>query len=427
MVTLSEIVREHPKWREWMVGQSLDIQQLLWYEQYDMVMPLDSHQMLITGRGYGKSSRLVRTLRSAVNSRRYRSIGIVSPTPTHFKRELYPLIQQCFPPDECPELTGDSILRFPNGDVVRIYSGAKPQLIKGANLDLAFLDELAHYDYPVRAWEETTAALRVGKNPRWVVCTTPNNHDFAVIQLLRRMRELPNVRVTTGNITENPFISKQRIEELKQTFVPGSAAYREQFLGLLQETVEGAKFSEQDIDDNRHDIDLSDCTDIVMAIDPAISTAPDADETGMVVAAKNRENEYFILADYSGRMVADDVARCVIHAQLMYGINRLVVESNVNRELLKRLKSISEISAKVTGIRSTEKKIVRIEPVSILCKNGTLHFPTTPLADLEAQCCAYTGEPSKKSEDVLEHDDRVDAMAMAVTALSGRKVAFYAG
>jgi phage terminase large subunit-like protein len=50
---------------------------------------------------------------------------------------------------------------------------------------------------------------------------------------------------------------------------------------------------------------VSDLVRIVVAIDPAVSTGEDADETGIIVAGKDANGHGYVLADPSGPLCAD--------------------------------------------------------------------------------------------------------------------------
>jgi phage terminase large subunit-like protein len=51
---------------------------------------------------------------------------------------------------------------------------------------------------------------------------------------------------------------------------------------------------------------------IVVAIDPAVSTGEDADETGIIVAGKDADGQGYVLADQSARYAPTEWARTAI-------------------------------------------------------------------------------------------------------------------
>jgi phage terminase large subunit-like protein len=67
---------------------------------------------------------------------------------------------------------------------------------------------------------------------------------------------------------------------------------------------------------------------IVVAIDPAVSTGEDADETGIIVAGKDADGHGYVLADQSGRYAPTEWARAAIGLYRQYKADRIVAKVN---------------------------------------------------------------------------------------------------
>ena len=69
-------------------------------------------------------------------------------------------------------------------------------------------------------------------------------------------------------------------------------------------------------------------TRVVVAIDPAVTSGEEADETGIVVAGKDKNGHGCVLADISGRYPPTEWARLAIAAYARHRADRIVAEVN---------------------------------------------------------------------------------------------------
>jgi phage terminase large subunit-like protein len=70
-------------------------------------------------------------------------------------------------------------------------------------------------------------------------------------------------------------------------------------------------------------------TRVVVAIDPAVTSGEEADETSIVVAGRDKNGHGDVLADISGRYPPDEWARLAITAYATHRAdNRIVAEVN---------------------------------------------------------------------------------------------------
>jgi phage terminase large subunit-like protein len=73
---------------------------------------------------------------------------------------------------------------------------------------------------------------------------------------------------------------------------------------------------------------------VVVAIDPAVTSGEDADETGIVVAGKDAEGHGYVLADHSGRYTPIEWATKAIEAYHKHEADRIVAEVNNGGEMV---------------------------------------------------------------------------------------------
>ncbi len=111
-----------------------------------------------------------------------------------------------------------------NGTGYRLYSGDRPNQLRGPQHHRAWTDELAKYQYPDETWTQLQLGLRLGGDPRNVVSTTPRP-----IPLIKDLVGRDNVVVTAGSTFDNA-------ENLAESFL---AEVRLQY--------EGTKLGEQEL------------------------------------------------------------------------------------------------------------------------------------------------------------------------------------
>lgn len=101
-----------------------------------------------------------------------------------------------------------------NGTRYKLYSGDKPNQLRGPQHHRAWSDELAKYIYADETWNQLQLGLRLGDNPQNIVTTTPRP-----IELIRDLVERDNVVVTTGSTFDNTAnLSESFIEEVRRQY-----------------------------------------------------------------------------------------------------------------------------------------------------------------------------------------------------------------
>jgi len=88
-------------------------------------------------------------------------------------------------------------LTWRNGATAIAYSADEPERLGGPQHDAAWCDELGAWRYP-EAWDMLMFGLRLGKDPRCVVTTTPRPTKF-----IRELIKDPTVASTRGSSYEN--------------------------------------------------------------------------------------------------------------------------------------------------------------------------------------------------------------------------------
>ena len=303
-----------------------------------------------------------------------------------------------------------------NDSVIYGYSADQPERIRGANLSGAWCDELGSWRYPATWYEGLIPALRIGVHPRIVVTTTPR--PVKLIQDLVS-RSDGTVHVTRGSTWENSEnLSEVALTELRHRY-SGTRLGRQELEGELLEDVEGALWTRSMIDNLRVTQDqVPQMKRVVVAIDPAVTSDPDSDETGIIVAGEGEDGHGYVLEDFSLRATPSGSMSTAVKAFYQFEADCVVAEVNNGGDFVRDLLRNVDPSVPYKAIRASRGKAVRAQPVSALYEKGVIHH-LGALPELEDQMVLWVPES-------LESPDRMDALVWAISELRGLSVADWA-
>jgi hypothetical protein len=164
-------------------------------------------------------------------------------------------------------------------------------------------------------------------------------------------------------------------------------------------------------EDGRYPVDMR---RIVIAIDPAASTEPGSDETGIVAIGQGSDGNGYVLADESGRYRPEEWARRAISLFRSLDADRVVAEVNNGGDMVEATIRAQATDVPYKGVRATRGKAKRAEPVAALYERGKiLHIGE--FTALEDQMCSVTVDFDSKVAGWSP--DRVDALVWGVTEL----------
>jgi predicted phage terminase large subunit-like protein len=209
------------------------------------------------------------------------------------------------------------------------------------------------------------------------------------------------------------------LAELYSKFA-GTTLGRQELEGEMLDDVPGALWSRPSIGYARPDQRMNTATKqmepdmarIVVAIDPAVTSGEDSDETGIVGAGIGANGRGYVMADASCRMAPADWARRAINLYRELAADRIVAEANNGGDLVSTVIHAIDHTVPVTLVHASRGKRTRAEPVSALYEQGRVYH-VEPFPELEDQMCSYTGAPGETSPD------RMDALVWALTEVMG--------
>jgi len=151
---------------------------------------------------------------------------------------------------------------------------------------------------------------------------------------------------------------------------------------------------------------------IVVAIDPAVTAKEDSDETGIVVVGRAAGDEYYVLADYSGKYTPDAWAEKAITVYEIHHADRIIAEVNNGGDMVGYTLRTILPSAPFTAVHASRGKRIRAEPIAALYEQGKVYH-VGALPYLEEQLVSWTPDNSGSP-------DRLDALVWGLTELSQR-------
>ena len=296
-------------------------------------------------------------------------------------------------------------LSFPkHGAICTTYSADEPDRLRGPQHDAAWCDELAAWRYP-SAWDQLQFGLRLGDDPRCIVTTTPRP-----TKEIRDLVASASTMVTTGSTFENRAnLAAAFIDRIVSKY-EGTRLGRQELYAEILDDVPGALWSRAMLDAAVQNCPspLPDTQRMVVAIDPAVTSGEDSDETGIVVAGRTG-TQAFVVADYTCRLSPDGWARRAVEAYHEHKADRIVAEANQGGDMVRTVLRTVDPGVPVKLVHATRGKRVRAEPVAALYEQGRV-FHTQVFAALEDQLVTWTPDSPRSP-------DRLDALVWALTDL----------
>ncbi len=283
-------------------------------------------------------------------------------------------------------------VEWPNGCMATCFSSEEPDRLRGPQFEVGILDEFAAWQNVQDTWDMFSFGLRLGKHPRFLITTTPRP-----IKLLKEIMARDDVIVTTGSTFENEAnLAPTFLETIKRRY-EGTRLGRQEMYAELLSDVPGALWSQAWIDRDRvASLPWGNLSRIVVAIDPAVTSGEDADETGIIVAGVDAAGVAYVLEDASGRYQPHEWATKAINLYRKHRADRIIAEVNNGGALVENTIRSVDPNVSYRAVHASRGKVTRAEPISALYEQGKVHHVGT-FQQLEDQLCAFTSDFSRAS------------------------------
>lgn len=329
--------------------------------------------------------------------------GILAICPKHERPTYYPSKRR---------------LVFPNGCRVTLFTADEPERLRGKQHQAAWADEPASWRYP-ESWDQLMFGLRLPPDPRVVVTGTPKP-----VRIIRELLTDPTATVVTGSSYDNRGnVDPAWFADLVSRY-EGTRIGRQELLAQLLDDVPGALWTHSTIPPDGQPPDWGDLAQVVLALDPAVASAEDSAEMGIILAARNWDGAGHVLGDYSLRGTPNEVCARVAQLCESYPIDVVVAEGNNGGDWIKSmLDTALRGVVPVEVVHASRGKRTRAEPTAAQYEQGKwrhtpIQQPTMgyrgPVGPLDTLCDQMrtwvpdSGQPSP---------DRMDALVWASTRL----------
>ena len=303
-------------------------------------------------------------------------------------------------------------LFLPDGGVVFADGADDGALrIQGKNLAGLWADEIGLWRNWRTAWEESIAfAVRI--DPALVVATGTPKRGHPLVLRLFNDPTIPKTLLKTLDNADN--LSQAALDELVRRYA-GTSLGEQELEGAVLDEVEGALWNDELIriklppqryveGELKHAFDR-----VIVAVDPAVSTNPDSDETGIVVAGVHGDEGY-VLADLSGRYTPKGWADKVKGAYAEFDADAVVGEVNNGGDLVEANLRAFKFDGRFIRVTASKGKKTRAEPILGLYEQSRIwHLREFVL--LEEQMKTWVPDSGDVSPD------RLDALVWAFTEL----------
>jgi phage terminase large subunit-like protein len=362
--------------------------------------------LILAGRGWGKTRTGAEWVIDRIEDG-YGRIALVGPTAADVRDVMVEGesgILACAPEDmQALYEPSKRRVTFANGSMCFMYSAEEPDRLRGPQHDAGWSDEIAAWKYP-ETWDQLQFGLRLGDDPRTIVTTTPRP-----TKEIRELVKATTTAVTRGSTFDNADNLAPAFLERILTKYEGTRLGRQELYAEILDDVPGALWSRAMLEAAVTGYTEQDSLQrVVVAVDPAITSGEDSDETGIVVAGRTG-TQGFVLADVTCRLSPDGWARRAVEAYHHHKADRIVAEANQGGDMVRTVLRTVDPTVPVKLVHATRGKRVRAEPVAALYEQGRV-FHAQVFAQLEDQLLTWT-------PDSPTSPDRLDALVWALTDL----------
>ena len=137
-----------------------------------------------------------------------------------------------------------------NNSKIKIFSASEPDRLRGPQHEFIWADELAAWEHE-DTWDQAQFGLRLGQKPQIVVATTPRP-----TKLLKRIRGDEHTIVARGTTYDNLGNLAPTVRASILAKYEGTRLGRQELMGEMLEDVEGALWSQNNIDGLRVDLGI---------------------------------------------------------------------------------------------------------------------------------------------------------------------------
>lgn len=299
-------------------------------------------------------------------------------------------------------------LELVTGGVLDMWSLDAPDAIRGRHYARVVVDEAATVRDLMDIWNLVLRPTLIDlQGDAFFLSTPKGRNDFQALYDLGQDPAANEWMSWRFPSAANPHLPPSEIEAMRLTMP--ARAHEQEIEARFIDEVSGALWKLAQLDANRVR-EAPDLARVVVAIDPAVSSNADSDETGIIAAGLGFDGDGYVLADASGRYSPDGWATRAVGLYRDLKADHIVAESNQGGDMVKFTLRTVDPTVPVKLVHASRGKVTRAEPVVALDEQGRIHHAGV-FPDLETQMVTWSPVDDKDSPD------RVDARVYALTEL----------
>jgi len=303
---------------------------------------------------------------------------------------------------EVKENKGGLRFEFENGSLVEFKSAEDPQSLRGAGLDILWMDEAAFIKSD-ESWGVIRPSLS-DKQGLLITTTTPNQKNWFYEEFFSNdaREDKNNSRVEYRSI-DNPYFRREEWEYVKSRYHPLLFAqeYMASFDSMAGKDLAGDwlhYYSSEDLlDSEGQPLKLRK----YMGVDPAISLSANADRFVITVIGVSDANDVFLLDQYAARIPFPEQLLKIEEYYIKYKPEIIGIESNAYQAALVQQTERLQTMPPVVPLFAKGKKFERILAMSPLFRIGKVRIKKDH-ADFIQEWVDYDSSLRTPKDDCLD-------------------------
>jgi len=315
------------------------------------------------------------------------------------------------------ENRGAMTFEFPNGSLLEFKSSDDPQSLRGAGLDILWMDEAA-FIRSVEPWQVMRPALS-DKQGLLITTTTPDGKNWFYDEFWNKdaLADSAQGRVEYRSI-DNPYFPKREWEYTKQRYHPLLFAqeYMASFDSMAGRDLAGDWLKYYTHDDLPRESDgQMEKMRFYIGVDPAVSMSGRGDRFVISVVAVSKANQVFLIEQYANRIPFAEQLEKIQEYHIRFRPDIIGIESNAYQAALVQQAERLPSMPPIVPIFAKGKKFERIMAMSPLFRIGKIRIKAEH-KDFIDEWINYDASLSAPKDDCL---DSVEIALRCAGALIG--------
>ena len=322
------------------------------------------------------------------------------------------------------------------------YSGLKPQSnqSKGDSKSLSnknvFIVEEAEDVPNFDDFDRVDNSIRTIDHKNLVIlCLNQGHVSHWIYQEFFTEERDDTMIIETTYLDNLKFLDESFIRKAERLKKRDLKRYKHVYLNEWKKDVDGALWLDSDISPHRissEDFEDIELREVVVGFDPGVTdsdkpasertknTGNDPDEDGIVICAKSKDKQYYVLKDKSRRGKRSEIAQTLVDLYHKHDLNYIIIEKNNGGDWIPALIKTVDKYVRCKTVTATKGKTRRAQPIQSLYENGEVHH-VGYFSELEHEVTTWVDDQG------LPSPNRMDALVWGLTHLSGKKEFYVAG